>query len=332
MLTSSRRALAASFVLLAGCSYPSFGFVPDDQLGGDDVGFDAGFDAVLDAPVDTSVSETSVDGGVDSSSETSTDTRADTADTRPTDASTGDAPDTTDAGCTSPTGGDPCAKIPKFKASKQVFDAKPDEFCGVPTTTWTIATAAHAFPSPVPAGVDTVLVARVAWSTTGLHVHIHVTQSMVFTPIVGEELWHGDAVEVFASGFSKLTGNYTAGNDTGATQIIMVPASGTKPGRASIYLGEVVVGDVDPTRWATRNVADGYEVELLLLWSELKGTPASGLAIGFDLAVDVRQISTGATPLVQALYALRTPTPTTCTRTEAHPSCDDRAWCTPTLE
>ncbi|MFI5299405.1 MAG: hypothetical protein ACHREM_15035 [Polyangiales bacterium] len=164
---------------------------------------------------------------------------------------------------------------------------------------------------------------------------MHVTQASVYTPLTTEFLWHGDAFEIFAAGYSPLTGSYAAGNDIGALQVILVPPGVGGPARAKIFLGEVLVNDLDPSRWGARLVSGGYEVELELPWSELQATPATpvpGMHIAFDVAVDVRQNATNPTPLVQLVQGLDTVTPTTCAPTVPHPSCDDRTWCMPTLQ
>jgi hypothetical protein len=160
---------------------------------------------------------------------------------------------------------------------------------------------------------------------------VHVAQSFVQAPAAGEFLWHGDAIELFASGFTPLTGSFAAGSDTGALQVIAVPP-GSAPAQANLYLNAVLVEAFDPSRFAARLTSDGYDVELEIPWSELHGTPAPGVQIGFDYGIDVR--GTGAAssaPWVQALLGLNAQATSTCAPKASHPSCDDRTWCTPTL-
>ena len=308
--------LSGAIALVAGCGYPSFGFVPDDSL---DAG---GIDTALDdsgSPID---SGTDVGTDATDAAEVATDA-IDAAETA------------VDAGpCPIVTGGDACTKIPKFKATAQLVDGVGDEFCDVPATKLIATSGADMDPTPPPSGIDTVVWTRIAWSTTAIHIHIRVDQAMVFPPLSTEELWVGDGIELFISGLSTFSGDYTATKQPGTFQIIAVaPQTGT-PARAGVYYGSAGLQTfLDTAHYAARITPTGYEIELKIDWTDLKATPTSGKIIGFDFAVDVRQTASSSLRLQSFLAFKPVTTTTPCDPPRgAHPSCDDRTWCTPTLE
>lgn len=304
---------------LPACGYPSYAFDGDAQS----------FDAIDDAPEET-IEPADVGSDADAArdafdSALPSDAKGDTG-TPDVDADAGDAKPP----CPILSGGDACKGIPRFTAPKQVLDGIGDEFCDVPATRLVATAAPYMLPTPPPSGIDTVVLIRTAWSPTALHVHVHVDQGRVSAPGGLEEIWRGDGVEVFASGFTPLTGKYDGTSDPGALQIIAVPP-GASASRAELYSGETLKSFLPPSTFAARLVPGGYEVELEIDWTSLHGTPKTGLVIGFDLGVDVRQDPAVIGPKLQSFLAYTAVSLTPCSKPTAHPSCDDRTWCTPTL-
>lgn len=316
-------AAVAPFVLVA-CGYPTYTFVSSGDSEPDDTGTPS------DAATDTA-------DGDGLTPEVAPETHPDT-NPPPTDSS-GKAD--TAPPCPILGGGDVCKKIPKFTASKQILDGVGDEFCDVPATRFLASSAAYMDPDPPPSGIDTITYVRAAWSSEGLHVHVRVEQSLIFPPRATEEIWRGDAIELFAAGYSALHGRYDGTSaDPGAIQVIAAPASadGAVAQRAEFFTSSTFGAF---SAYATRLLPGAYEVEVKFLWSDLKGVPGSGVNVAFDLGVDVRQsASPPKTPILQSFVGFKSDTPTDAapfpcnpiTRPKGHPSCDDLTWCTPTLE
>lgn len=308
--------LVLGLVLLPACGYPSFGFVPDEAVDGD----------VADTTLD--VAAPNADTGADAF--------ADVAETTDVGQDAGDANEAAaDTGpCPVVTGGDACTTIPKFRAAAQVVDGIGDEFCDVPATKLIAISGADMSPTPPPADIDTVMWTRIAWSTTAIHIHVRVDQATVYPPLSTEELWRGDGIELFISGLSTLAGDYTTAKQPGTFQIIAVgPQAGTAP-RAGVYYGsDGLQTFLDSAHYAARITPTGYELEMKIDWADLKATPSSGKVIGFDIGVDVRQTASASLRLQSFLGFVPVSVTTPCALPRGpHPSCDDRTWCTPTLE
>jgi hypothetical protein len=253
------------------------------------------------------------------------------------------APDA--AACDLPSGGEPCAFIARL-AGEQVLDGRDDEFCGIAERVFVGAkgvaasvegTAVDAAPS----GVEGTAHLRVAWSARGLHVFARVDKSSVITAPPGGQVYIYDALEVFAAGSSNLTGPYggVPGTDRGAVHVIVAPPSSGAPGQASLFqVGGNKVADLLPSQFAVVLVPSGFAVELALDWGilGLAAAPAPGALIAFDVALDLRFPADGGTERFQSylgVIATTAPAPTAC-RADAvfAPFCDDRIWCTPTLQ
>jgi hypothetical protein len=230
-------------------------------------------------------------------------------------------------------GGDACKTIPRLGAVTQIVDGIGDEFCGVPATKLIANSGAHMEPATPPPGIDTVMWTRIAWSAEAIHIHVRVDQALVYAPVATEELWRGDGIELFVSGASTLTGDYTATKQPGTFQIIAVPPNTGTLARAGVYYGsDGLQTFLDPAHFAARLTPTGYEIELRIEWTLLAATPSSGKVIGFDAAVDVRQTASSSLQL-QSFIGYRAITGTSpCGARGPHPSCDDRTWCVPSLE
>jgi hypothetical protein len=313
-------ALLASLASVA-CGYPSFDFLETDDTGVDAIGdtfvaIDTHDDSTSDG---LPFPDTAVDGAKDT--------------TVPF-----DTPPIDTAPCPILVGGDVCTSIPKFTAKDQVLDGDGSEFCDIPATKLVATSGADLDPSPPPSGIDTVVLIRVAWSSIGMHVHVHVDQASVYAPSTSEPTWAGDALELYAAGFDMLTGAYDGStHDPGAMQIIATPPDPSRGivGRSELWQ-EGLIGAY--AKFASRLVPGGYEEEFELPWSDLHATsPTSGTGVAFDLAVDVRQsASVTKGPLLQSfLYFTPDVGSTVCdptTRPNGHPSCDDKTWCKTKLE
>lgn len=284
---------------LPACTYPEYAFVPDPSGDG----------GSRDTRLDESTS--------------------DVADSAPSAIDATDAIDAIDAGdCAILTGGDARTSIPFFGTKAQVVDGVGDEFCDIRATKLVASAGALMTPSPAPSGIDTVVWTRIAWSPVALHIHVRVDQASVFAPTATEDIWDGDSIELFVSGAATLTGAYPSTSDPGTFQIIAAPPGATAA-RARIS-GSVTY--LDPAHFAGRLTATGYELELRIDWADLETTPASGKHIGFDIGVDVRQTS-GSARKIQSFFGYNPVAgSTSCGATTAHPSCDDRTWCTPALD
>ena len=314
---------------LGACSYPHFGFTGAADTGPDAV-LDAspGADSAADAPeaLDTAAVDAAHPDAPRPRDSATTDTPTDTLVADGTDAPA-DAPS-----CPILAGGDVCATIHRFTAPKQILDGAGDEFCDVPATRFVVATGAHPSVTPAPAAVDTVVLLRVAWSADALHLHAHVDQAKIYVAPPVEDIWRGDAIEVFVAGSAMLTGPFGPSAD-GAEQILASPdQSPGSPARAWVYVSGSYSSAVGPSNFGTRMVPGGYEIELQIPWVDLRATPVSGGGVAFNLGVDVRQsadVTSG--PLLQSFLVYNAaPASTTCTG--GHPSCDDRTWCLTHLE
>lgn len=307
---------------VAACSYPRYGFAPAAQ---DSALDEAVADTGVTPAADTTDEKSHADAGADSARKDSA-PPPDTAVEDTTDAAVADT-----AECPILLGGDACAKIPRFTAPKQLLDGAGREFCDVLASSFNASTGAHPLPTPPPTGLDTNVVIRAAWSPEALHVHVHVDQAKVFSPTPVEEVWHGDAIELFVSGSAMLTGPY-GGTDDPALQAIASPdQSPSSPARALIYRMGTYESVLGPSAFATRMVPGGYEIELEIPWSQVGAVPVSGGSIGFDLGVDVRETGDAPGPELQTFLGYRPSVASTaCPR--IHPSCDDRTWCIAKLE
>lgn len=329
-------------VALSGCSLHADGLSPEDQNLGDGA-----------IELDTSIADTTVvvpndEGVADAGVEPDTTVVTDTAkpgsakpDTTVLDTAMPDTfvADTYDAGCVALPIATPCANLPHYEklATAQSMDGKADDFCDVPFVVFDNSTGAVRDPSPTPAEAKTTMTIRAAWSSVGLHLHLAVKDPkiIVATPASEKNLYLGDSVEIYVAGYDTLTGSYDfMTKDFGAQQIIIAPAlpDGTIGTRAQLFYGGGPKGSPPLDRWASRNTADGYEIEVRLPWTDLKPTtmaaPVAGkkiaLTLGFNNKYDatkqqafsVYQVKTVASPV------------SGCTQ----PFCDDRYWCTPTLD
>jgi hypothetical protein len=251
---------------------------------------------------------------------------------------------TGDTGGTGGTGGDGacstdgfflCDCVPSFGSNEQVLDGAGDDFANIPAMQFEVSELPYlsaSYSAAVPAAVTV----RAAWSEAAFVAHVHVTDPLIL-PDTSYTHWNGDNVQFFVAGTSVLTGAYSGIEDGGATHVIIAPPTETLAAQGiTIYepcYACVMVTPLATTVFATRLVADGYEVELRLPWGASAEARKSGLRIGLDLVFGVANTASGGLELEGALKnepnlasESCSPTPTT------HPGCDDRVWCTPRLE
>ncbi len=118
--------------------------------------------------------------------------------------------------------------------------------------------------------------------------------------------------------------------DEGAFQIAIAPAASATDANARIFrFGQDQ--PLDTKLFATRITSKWYAIELKLPWSMLKGSGTKGSTLGFDLIVDDDDDDVKPDRDQYSLYFYKKQVPTPCAG-ESLPYCDDRTWCTTTLE
>jgi hypothetical protein len=259
--------------------------------------------------------------------------------------------------CPIKTGGSLCTTIPKYSGT-QVVDGSGADFCDVPATIHALksgVTLDGSKPPPVPE----VLSARVAWDSVGIHAHFHVEDM---------DVENGDAIEFDIGGRYPAAGFFDGvSNDVGSTNLAMgvpwtttlhkwlvtippvawmryqgrpttcVPSPCDAPLRPLVTFMQPLVG---PAKWAYRVVPGGYEFEVLMPWSVLGRStpPTSGTAVGADLGLAANNGVRTWLAVNPLPPGAGTPCDASAIVTEggsiirADPSCDDRGWCSPTLE
>lgn len=309
----SRVLIVPLMVTMTACGYPTFGFVERDA---------------------------EVDVDVDSAFEAASDAAAEEAETSngdaPLDAVVDEVPREADATstCSILSGGDVCSSIPRL-AKTPVLDGVGDEYCDVPATKLVVANGVLASKKPAPSDVDSIAYVRAAWTSDALWIHVRVEQSTIVAPAPSDQLYWGDAIELYVSGTNALHGPFDGDTkDPGALHYLIAPGDGTTAPRGITSGAGSVLGSF--TSFASRLVTGGYEIEVELLWSQLRGVPTKGATIGFDFGVDVRKSpSITGGPYFQSFLAfLPDSTHAGCPSTipEGIPACDDLTWCRPTLE
>jgi hypothetical protein len=249
-----------------------------------------------------------------------------------------------------------CTKIPKYTGT-QVVDGRDDDFCDIPATILALKNGVT-LDGTRPPQVPDALTARVAWDAVGIHAHLHVDDMDILA---------GDRIEFDIGGDFPSAGYFDGvSTDVGLTSLSMaagssltvhkfpvtlppvvfmnyqgrqttcVPSPCTSPPKALLSFAQPLVG---PAQWAYRVVPGGYEFEVLMPWIVLgRSTPPTS---GTDIAADLGLMSNGA----RSWLAINPLTPGASSQCEAHtvvtdggsvtradPGCDDRGWCSPTLE
>jgi hypothetical protein len=174
-------------------------------------------------------------------------------------------------------------------------------------------------------------IARVAWDASGIHAFIHVIDPKFVPAADLDNIWNADGIELmFSSTTSGLKGG-TADDSAVTTHVIASPpfvarskASGTNGSQSAL----------ETKYYVASTTSDGYKVEFNLPWP---GTPpTSGAQIKFDMemnAGDGKSSNGDAGPRdAQAmLYVGSDPGGSPCNG-ELFPYCDDRVWCSTSLQ
>lgn len=239
----------------------------------------------------------------------------------------GSAPDVPVSTCA--TGGLPCSAIAHF-AGTQVVDGKDDEFCAIPSfeLNFTNAAVVNEYNTKGKTYAERV-VARVAWDAAGIHAFIR-GYDITFLPGTSTQPWNGDGIELMFSSSTAVTGLTSI--DTNTLHVIVTPPI------AEISKDTSSTGALTPLpagQYATGSDASGYWIELSLPWP---GTaPAAGSQIKFDF-----QLNAADGPSsdyydsyvrdAQAIFTQGPVTSSTCGSSTIFPFCDDRTWCTTTLQ
>ena len=233
-----------------------------------------------------------------------------------------------------------CQGIPRF-TGVQTVDGDASDLSTLPVISypWTAL---------VPSGGTAIVgdkldtTAQIGWSDLGVHLYFHVAYEtgQVIVPTGDDELWYGDALEIFLKGDGTLTGGYGNGLDPGALQIIVTPDPSAPPRTEmavdyGMDLGPLTAAQVAVVRDPD---ATGYSVEYLIPWSRISAPgasatgPGAGQTIGFQFGVDYRNREDGGLqPGYQLTLALSNIAGTSTCTYQPIPSCDDRTWCSPTL-
>jgi hypothetical protein len=228
-------------------------------------------------------------------------------------------------------GGAPCSALAHFTGT-QVLDGKDDELCSIPSFELSFATAAKVNEYNTTGGsYPERAVARVAWDASGIHAFIRVYDT-TFTPAKSSDtLWNGDGVELMFSSSTEVTG--LTSKDANTLHVIVSPpnASSIKDSSSS---GTPTV--LPSTQFVAGSDGTGYWVELNLPWPGTAPTASAQIKFEFQLnaADGVSKTTDSQIRDGQAIYYQGTaPATTTCASSSAiYPFCDDRVWCTTTLQ
>ena len=241
------------------------------------------------------------------------------------------------AGCTNDTV-NPCTTIPSFTGT-QTVDGKDDDMCQVPL---------FAFIKPAAGAVTAwhdiqdadypVVTARIGWSAAGLHVFFDVADSSVQTVDMadpGQVLtapYQGDSIELFFSASDNATG--APGGDN-AMQVTLAPTGKSVSVKTVNDNGISTTYTELPAGQAVGQVkADGgYVVEALVPWPG--SPPSAGSRVRFDLGVNIADTTftnVGDMRDAQMTLNLTTVSGQTSCPGAAEPYCDDRTWCSTTLQ
>jgi endoglucanase len=138
------------------------------------------------------------------------------------------------------------------------------------TGTWIPVTRVVEGASPCPISA----LYKVKYNSTSMTIGVAVTDPVLFT---GNTNWYNDdAVEIYIDANNNHSTTY-----------------GADDYQFSIRYGDPVVREennkVKTTRALTYVTANGYSAEFDIAWADLGLTPAQGMQLGFDVAIDYRQ-------------------------------------------
>lgn len=184
-----------------------------------------------------------------------------------------------------------------------------------------------------------LVIIHAGWSDEALHIHVHVDKTMDIVPSATDELYDGDAIEIFVGNAEAPTGSLAADH---ARHLMVAPPSQRSP--KGYFRPADSSAPPFSGRWIARRGDDSYDVEIKIPWSFLGGTeehpPAAGRKILWNLGIDLAE---PAPPpgqeraRFQSFLHYEDPDGSIrycrdeATHNRVKPSVDDRSWCTPTL-
>ncbi len=234
----------------------------------------------------------------------------------------------------------PCTTISKLTGT-QTLDGKDDDLCQVPSFQFSATNAAKVNNyNNVPLTQFETVTGRVAWSSAGFSAFFDVADTSVQTVNMADpsqaisKTYQGDSLEIMISSNNNVTG--LTGTDNNALHVI-IPANGPAVSVKTSNNGGSSSGT--PTalpagQYKQAVTSTGYAIEVQLPWPG--GAPNSGTQVRFDLALNSADSTFGSIDDMrdgQLSYYVGTVGGTsTCQGTDTVPFCDDRAWCTTSLQ
>ena len=253
------------------------------------------------------------------------------------DSSPSDAP----IGSCSTATANPCNSIPKFTGT-QTVDGKGDDFCQVPSFQFDVTNAAKVNNyNNVPLSQFETVTGQVAWSSAGFSAFFDVKDASVQTVNMADpsqaisKTYEGDSIEIMISSNNNVTG--LTGTDNNTLQVI-IPANGPAISTKASNSGGASSGTptaLPSNQYAQATTDTGYAIEVQLPWPG--GAPSAGSQIRFDLSLNSADKIFGTVDDMrdgQLLYYVGTVNGgTTCQSSEGTvPFCDDRTWCTTSVQ
>jgi hypothetical protein len=245
--------------------------------------------------------------------------------------------DSLPTGCTTATAA-PCTSLPKFGGS-QTLDGDNGDFCDVPSFQFGVANAAanHNY-NNVPNSQLEVVTAQVAWSaTTGIHAFFNVKDTSVQTVNMADpsqaidKAYQGDSIELFITSSDNVTGLTASDNNS---LHITVPANGPAVLVKTSGGGSATHTALPTSQYFQLVTATGYVIELQLPWPG--NAPSAGGRIRFDLALNSADKTFGNVDDMRdaqlVFYLGGAGGSTSCPNNSPDAWCDDRTWCSTTLQ
>jgi hypothetical protein len=231
-------------------------------------------------------------------------------------------------GLPAPLDGGACSVFESLDASV-VLDGIGNEYCNLHATSYLLTDGQLVIPPPRHPYSETARFFA-AWTSEGLAMHVHVTDPVV---IATNPPQNGDSLTFFLDVLPSSAA--VTATPTHSIVVTVSPQTATQPAHA------VLVMDTDSPIYhgaVGRQVTDGWEVELLALWSDFKMTTAPNPARTdalFDLAVrvlDDPDASDGGGPELISYFVKQKPDggmAAGCRNDPSglSPSCDARTWC-----
>ncbi|HSC87991.1 MAG TPA: hypothetical protein VLC09_12000, partial [Polyangiaceae bacterium] len=179
---------------------------------------------------------------------------------------------------------------------------------------------------------------KVAWSATGLHAHVHVVDPVLRVEEPSME-YQGDNVQFFIQGAEPAGGSPLLSGSTAyikaadvpsePQQIFLVPKAGSYAGSSRLSVPWSTTGFES----ATRQVSDGYEIEIFYPWPDAVAPMTASKVIGLDFMVGVNDdASPSSTREFEYGLYLGNVSNSSCGSYSSYnaPWCDNGLWCTPT--